>query len=122
MHGNNQNRQNREINDCPAETVVDEIISPIVEEPSVAVETIEANKESDTSAEQVDEQRFGIVTDCIALNVRKLPVPNAEIVTMLPSQSIVMVDLKQSTDTFYKICNAAGIEGFCIKQYIKLNA
>ena len=76
--------------------------------------------EPDVFVEPVNNQKFGIVIDCVALNVRVRPSMDSEIITTLSAQSIVEVDLDQSVEEFYKICNAAGIEGFCAKRYIQL--
>jgi hypothetical protein len=60
----------------------------------------------------------GTVTDCINLNVRATPEPDGDIVAVIQVLTPVEIDLEASTETFYKICTAAGIEGFCAKQYI----
>lgn len=62
----------------------------------------------------------GVVTDCIKLNVRKAPVADSEILAVIMLLSEVMVDMDNSSDEFYKICTAAGIEGYCVKKYIAL--
>lgn len=62
----------------------------------------------------------GVVTDCIKLNIRKAPVADAEILAVIELLSEVMVDMDNSTDEFYKVCTAAGIEGYCVKKYIAL--
>jgi hypothetical protein len=31
-----------------------------------------------------------------------------------------MIDEKESTEEFYKVCTAAGIEGFCMKKFIAI--
>lgn len=63
---------------------------------------------------------FGIVTDCLKLNVREEPSINAKILTTINALSDVIVDLNNSTDAFYKVCNSAGIEGYCVKRYIAI--
>lgn len=62
----------------------------------------------------------GIVTDCLRLNVRKEPEIDAEVVTVIPALSKVTVDLDASTETFYKIRTAVGVEGFCMKKFIAI--
>lgn len=62
----------------------------------------------------------GVVTDCLRLNVRDEASEDAEIVTIIDALSEVMVDIANSTDKFYKVCTAAGVEGFCMKKYIAL--
>lgn len=62
----------------------------------------------------------GVVTDCLRLNVRKEPSSDGEVLTIIDTLSEVVVDVASSSDEFYKICTAAGIEGFCMKKYIAL--
>lgn len=64
--------------------------------------------------------KSGIVTDCVRLNVRKNPDLNAEILCEVNCQTYLMIDEKESTDIFYKVYTAAGIEGFCMKDFITL--
>lgn len=87
---------------------------------------IETEPEEEPAAqlEQVEEPQkidlLGVVVDCKKLNVREAPFRNANILAVIPVGSEVVVDPKTSTDEFYKICNAAGIQGFCMKQFIML--
>ena len=81
-------------------------VEPIVPEPVVESEI----------------QKFGKVSNCKKLNIRKLPSRDAEIVSELIEGSEVMIDEKESTALFYKICTEHGIEGFCMKQFIKVLA
>ena len=62
----------------------------------------------------------GVVTECVRLNVRKTPSADGEIAAIVDCLTSVTVDLESSTDEFYKISAANGIEGFCMKKYIAL--
>ena len=77
-------------------------VEPIVTEPVVEPEI----------------RKFGQVSGCKKLNVRKLPSRDAEIVSELVEGSKVMIDEKESTALFYKICTEHGIDGYCMKDYI----
>lgn len=63
---------------------------------------------------------FGIVSDCEKLNIRKVPTRNSQIVTIVPVNTELMVDLANSTSDWYSICTSSGIEGFCMKQYVTI--
>lgn len=67
-----------------------------------------------------EENKIGIIIDCFKLNVRKSPMISAEIVCEIPNQTEVMINEKESTDDFYKICTASGIEGFCMRKHISI--
>lgn len=62
----------------------------------------------------------GVVTDCLRLNVRKEPSPDGKVLAVIDTLSEVVVDINSPSETFYKVCTAAGIEGFCMKKYIAL--
>lgn len=78
------------------------------------VEVKPASEEKEKSVES------GFVTGCSRLNVRKEPNVKADVLSVIPANSEVMVELDGSTDDFYKVCTSVGIEGFCMKKYISL--
>lgn len=86
-------------------------VEPIVPEPVIPEPVVEP-----------ENRKFGKVSNCKKLNIRKLPSRDAEIVSELIEGSEVMIDEKESTALFYKICTEHGIEGFCMKQFIKVLA
>lgn len=69
---------------------------------------------------ETKETVFGVITDCLKLNVRKEPKIDADVLTIIPALSNVQVDVEASTDEFYKVCTETGIEGFCMKKYVAL--
>ena len=62
----------------------------------------------------------GTVTGCAKLNVRKEPNKEAEIVSEINEGSEVVIDKNKSTTDFYAVCTAAGVEGYCMKKFIKV--
>ena len=84
---------------------------PVIPEPVIPEPVVEP-----------ENRKFGKVSNCKKLNIRKLPSRDAEIVSELIEGSEVMIDEKESTALFYKICTEHGIEGFCMKQFIKVLA
>lgn len=83
-----------------------------VTEPVVIEESTEVKEEPKTS--------FGVVTNCLRLNVRKSPSATAEIEYVIEALTEVSIDLKESTKDFYKVCTSAGVEGFCMKKFIAI--
>lgn len=63
---------------------------------------------------------LGNVTGCTKLNVRQEPVANGMIIGTLPVSSEVMIDESESTEDFYKVCTASGMEGYCVKRFITI--
>lgn len=62
----------------------------------------------------------GTVIDCWKLNVREEPNPDSKVMGTIDHLSEVMIDDTESTDKYYKVCTASGIEGFCLRNYIKV--
>lgn len=74
---------------------------------------------------QQDEEcdvKIGIVTNCKKLNIRKEPKPDAAIIGNVDCQTELMIDETESTDDFYKICTATGIEGFCMRKFVTVGS
>lgn len=61
---------------------------------------------------------IGVVVNCNRLNVRSRPLAGSPVVCTIVNLDEVMIDEEGSTDKFYKICTAAGIEGYCMKEFI----
>ena len=95
-----------------------------VEEPiegQIVIPEVEPEPVSDPEPSVEPENRkFGKVSNCKKLNIRKLPSRDAEIVSELIEGSEVMINEKESTALFYKICTEHGIEGYCMKNFIKV--
>ena len=101
------------------DTVEEKVDEPI--EGQIVIPEVEPEPVSDPEPSVEPENRkFGKVSNCKKLNVRKLPSRDAEIVSELIEGSEVMIDEKESTALFYKICTEHGIEGYCMKDFIKV--
>ena len=100
----------------------EEAVEEKVEEPiegQIVIPEVESEPDPEPSVEP-ENQKFGKVSNCKKLNIRKLPSRDAEIVSELIEGSEVMIDEKESTALFYKICTEHGIEGYCMKNFIKV--
>ena len=103
------------------DTVEEKVDEPI--EGQIVIPEVEPEPVSDPEPSVEPENRkFGKVSNCKKLNIRKLPSRDAEIVSELIEGSEVMIDEKESTALFYKICTEHGIEGYCMKDFIKVLA
>ena len=80
-------------------------------------ETIKCDEEIEKESSNV----FGVVTNCIKLNVRNKPEIGSTKICTIWSDTKVMIDLKESTDEWYKVYLSEGINGFCMKKYISIN-
>jgi hypothetical protein len=77
---------------------------------------IEGHKESKNS----EDVKIGFVTNCKKLNVREEPRIDSAIVCEVDYQTELMIDENESTEEFYKVFTTAGIEGFCMKNFITI--
>lgn len=63
---------------------------------------------------------YGTVFNCKNLNIRKRPTQKSEVIQIIEADQMVQVDKSKSTADFYKVCTATGAEGYCMKQYVKI--
>lgn len=68
------------------------------------------------------EKVIGVVTGCAKLNVRKKAKKDAAVLCIIDKDAEVVVDLKKTTEEFYKVCTSAGVEGYCAKSFIAIKA
>ena len=80
---------------------------------------VEKNDNNTEKQPKVREPRNGVVVDCVKLNVRKSPAEDATILAEIPVGTKVQIIDKESTKDFYHVCTATGIDGFCMKKFIK---
>lgn len=72
--------------------------------------------------EQEPEMLTGVVVDCVKLNVRSAAEATAPVICTIRRGTEVVIIEDESTDEFYAIYTASGIEGFCMKQYISIES
>lgn len=102
------------------ESEIKQVVEEVVDEVVTEEEVMEVVEEV---VPEVEEPKTvtGVVTDCIKLNVRRKPSPYADIVCKIDLLSEVVINEKESTNDFYKICTASGVEGYCMKNYIAIS-
>lgn len=95
-----------------------EVIKTPVEENIENVENVE-NVEITTENVVEDKNLIGIVADCKLLNVRSKPEPDAEVLTIIPEESLVTIIDSHTSLDFYEIL-IGDLKGFCMKKFIKI--
>ena len=105
--------------DEPAMAIIDAPSFEEVIEPVETAETIEPIEAVEPTVETVPAPKIGRVFGCTSLNVRKAPKTNATVICTINCHAEVEIDELESTDDFYKICTASGIEGYCMKKFIR---
>ena len=64
--------------------------------------------------------KVGVVDGCDNLNVREKASTTSSVVCVLKKGSEVEVYENESDGDFYRICTSVGLEGFCMKPFVKL--
>lgn len=109
-----------------AEPAIEETIEPVVvEEPVEVVTAAEETVEPTIEVEEPVVQTvsvYGVVNGCNLLRVRKAPSTEAEVLCEIDVNSKVEINEVESTADFYKVCTEAGVEGFCMKKFIKIES
>ena len=91
-------------------------------EKTMTVAENEAVVEVEEVVEPEKKTIIGIVDNCVKLNVRKEPTTHSEVLCIVDRKAEVVIDMDESTEDFYKICTAAGIEGFCVKYFVTIES
>lgn len=128
MYNNPQAEVVEEVAEQEVETTVTpEVIETVAEvEPEVEIQmSIEEVAEPEVlvpveESEESNEPITAIVVDCAKLNVREEPSPKANVVAVIDASNEVVIYEDESFGNYYKVCTASGIEGYCVKDYLKL--
>lgn len=67
---------------------------------------------------------LGVIHNCRRVNIRNRPENDSIVVGILPAFTPVIVDLYESTDSFYKISKyltSDVTEGYCKKEYVDIS-
>lgn len=91
-------------------------------EPVVEDEPVVTEQESKIEEPEVEEAEpvIGVVTNCTRLNVREDPHSSSTVLGVITAATELIIIEEESTEEFYKICTSAGLEGYCMKQYITI--
>ena len=102
------------VSDMPVvETLIstaDAVVETVVEAPADVADVV-------TLVETVD----GTVVNCAKLNVRANPSATAEIVCVLTVGSEIEINISKSTDEWFNVYTAAGVEGYCMRKFVNAN-
>lgn len=90
---------------------------------TVSMDEIIEVKEEVTNESKIIEPlppKSGHVTECVKLNVRKEPSPNAEVIGTVNRGDSLIIDPSPFGD-FYKVITPYGVEGYCMKKFVYIN-
>ena len=90
-----------------------EEVTEEVTEPEVIVPNIENNVENN--------EVIGKISGFEKLYVRKEASKDSEPVGIVTNKDDLSIDVARSTDDFYKVITSNGLEGYCVKEFVKID-
>lgn len=104
------------------ETIVAPSIDPeVTETPKLAfVAGVSTEAEPEVKPNTSENPKTAFVIGCARLNVREEPRPDAKVIYVLDSNCEVIIEEDLINSKYYKICTVFGIEGYCVKDYLKM--
>lgn len=96
---------------------VTETTEEVVEEPATEPEVIVPSIEDGVENNEV----IGKLSGFEKLYVRKEASKDSEPVGIVTDKDDISIDLGHSTDTFYKVITSNGLEGYCVKEFVKID-
>ena len=91
----------------------EEVVEEHITEPEVIVPNIEDGVENN--------EVLGKISGFKKLYVRKESNKDSEPVGIVTDKDDLSIDLSHSTDTFYKVITSNGLEGYCVKEFVKID-
>ena len=91
--------------------------NPVVDD---SAEIVEDNHVTKTEMMEEVAEVFGVVTGCQRLNIRAEPTKESVVVTIVTCLDELKIDPDNSTDEWYAVCTASGVEGFCMKKFVSV--
>ena len=113
MSKKNDKVETEPVKPVETETTATEPIKPVETETTETTETAEAPKTTET------EPIEGTV-GCEKLYVRSDATVDSDPVGIIDRGSKVFIYEDESTEEFYKVCAATGLEGYCMKKFISV--
>ena len=125
------NMNNEEMNEIKEETTeevnesiteVDESQNEVIEEAQEINETVEEVDESQNEViEETNSDKIGKIFGYEKLYVRKEPSVDSEPVGIVTLNDDLAIDEYHSTDDFYKVYTSNGLEGYCVKKFVRID-
>ena len=107
------------------EEITEEITNEVNETVEQLEETINEVEESTNKIEEtkkeVTEEVIGKIIEFEKLYVRKEASKYSEPVGIVTDKDYLSIDIIHSTDDFYKVITSNGLEGYCVKEFVKID-
>ena len=142
MENNNIEELNQNIEEVTevTEETVNEVNETVEQEEGTINEVEESTKETEETTEEVTEEVtdqevivpsidnnvenneiIGKINGFKNLYVRKEASKDSEPVGIVTDKDDLSIDVARSTDDFYKVITSNGLEGYCVKEFVKID-
>lgn len=98
------------------ESVIETEVSEV--EVTPIMETVEPEVPVIPEIPEAPKMVTGVIVDCAKLNVRVAPNIDADVECVLNVASEIEIDVFKSTDEWFHVCTAAGVEGYCMRKFV----
>ncbi len=101
----------------------EEVVSTDVEateETVIPEEEINTDTPVTVESEEKPAMTIGVVANCHKLNIRPFPSIDNTPVCVVSEGDPLVLNKEKSTDGWYAVYTEAGVEGFCMKQYVEI--
>ena len=128
MENNNIEELNQNIEEVTE--VTEETVNEIEESTNETEETTEEVTEEVTDQEVIvpsidnnveNNEVIGKISGFEKLYVRKEASKDSEPVGIVTDKDDLSIDVARSTDDFYKVITSNGLEGYCVKEFVKID-
>lgn len=104
-----------------AEAIANEEVD--VDECAACDEVVEATEELPTIDTDGNEPLVGVVCNCERLNIRTAPDKKAEPVAVVNKDTVLMIEYPVNTNSdWFKVYTEAGVEGYCMKEFVEIRS
>lgn len=103
------------------EEITNEVNETIEQVEETINEVEESTNEIEETKEEVTEEVIGKIIEFEKLYIRKEADKNSEPVGIVTNKDYLSIDIIHSTDDFYKVITSNGLEGYCVKEFVKID-
>lgn len=88
--------------------------------------TIKNNEPEENDENENEEDPFpglisGVIDGCDRLNIRSEASKTSDIIGTITKEDTLVIDENKSTEDFYKVTTSNGLDGYCVKQFVKID-
>lgn len=92
-------------------------------ETNITIENNEAeeNDENDNEEDPFPGLISGVINGCDRLNIRSEASKTSDVIGTITKEDTLVIDENKSTEDFYKVTTSNGLDGYCVKQFVKID-